>query len=93
MQRMTAAIAESFPPGTKVTQPEGGFLLWVELPKRINALELHELALTRKISIAPGPMFSATQGYRNFIRISCGEAWTARIAEAVKTLGKLCMKQ
>ncbi|HYF34048.1 MAG TPA: PLP-dependent aminotransferase family protein, partial [Prosthecobacter sp.] len=80
-----------FPSGTKITQPKGGFLLWVELPKTIDAIDIQDRALARKISIAPGPMFSPNQGFRNFIRISCGEAWTPRIGEAVRTLGKLCM--
>jgi len=63
--------------------------LWVELPKKIDALELHRRALERKISIAPGPLFSAKGGYRNFIRISCGESWSDKLEQAMTTLGRL----
>jgi len=89
VKRMSEAISASFPAGTKITQPQGGFVLWIELPKAVNALELHDRALTHEISIAPGPMFSPTQGFRNFIRISCGQPWSARIQSAIVTLGKL----
>src|SRR5690606_23889856 len=36
VERMTAAIARYFPAGTKVTRPEGGFVLWVELPGDVD---------------------------------------------------------
>ena len=36
-----------------------GFLLWVEMPPGKSALELHDRALARGVSVAPGPIFSA----------------------------------
>src|SRR5207249_10578903 len=64
VERISHALAEAFPPEIKITRPAGGFVLWVELPKSVSALKLHELALAEKISIAPGPMFSAKQSSR-----------------------------
>jgi DNA-binding transcriptional MocR family regulator len=92
VDRMSQAIAEAFPAPVKITSPQGGFVLWVELPKRVDALVLDDLALAAKISIAPGPMFSAKQGFRNFIRISCAHPWSAGMEDAVDTLGKLVRK-
>lgn len=46
-------------------------------------------ALAEKISIAPGPMFSTRQSYRNFIRISCGEPWSPKIERAIGVLAYL----
>jgi len=43
----------------------------MELPKSVNAPTLYRKALVGKISIAPGPLFSAKQGYPNFIQLSC----------------------
>jgi DNA-binding transcriptional MocR family regulator len=93
VQQMSGAIRRYFPEGTKVTRPQGGYVLWVELPRFVDALELHRRALRQKISIAPGPIFSAKQRYRNFIRISCGQPWSERIENAVRTLGSLVTKQ
>lgn len=33
MDAVRHAIAQSFPPGTRVSDPSGGLLLWVELPR------------------------------------------------------------
>jgi DNA-binding transcriptional MocR family regulator len=92
VQRISHALAESFPPEIKITRPAGGFVLWVELPKNVSALKLHDLAMAEKISIAPGPMFSAKQSFPNFIRISCGHPWSARAERAIGILSYLVKK-
>lgn len=90
VQRVSSAVAEHFPAGTRVTRPGGGFVLWVELPnKGADARSLHQAALRRGISIAPGHIFSARGRHPNFLRLSCGHPWNARMEEAVATLGKL----
>jgi DNA-binding transcriptional MocR family regulator len=93
VERISHALAESFPPEIKITRPAGGFVLWVELPKNVSALKLHELAMAEKISIAPGPMFSAKQSFANFIRISCGHPWSNRMERAIGILSYLVKKQ
>lgn len=87
--RMRRAILEHFPEGTAVTAPQGGFLLWVTMPPKVDALDLYDRALAKGISIAPGHLFSLEQRYTHCIRLSCGERWTPRIEGAVKTLGSL----
>jgi DNA-binding transcriptional MocR family regulator len=89
MQRMTEAVCRSFPEGTKVTRPTGGMCLWVELPPEIDALKLYQQALSAKISIAPGPLFSAKQNYQNFIRLNCGNPWSEAVENAVRKLGDI----
>jgi DNA-binding transcriptional MocR family regulator len=80
-------VAAHFPAGTRATRPDGGGVLWVELPGGISALQLHERALAAGIAIAPGPIFSARQGYDSCIRLSCGVLWSPRIENAVETVG------
>jgi DNA-binding transcriptional MocR family regulator len=88
--RMVKAVSHSFPDGTKVTQPEGGFALWVELPEQVDAMELHRQASLEGIIIAPGPLFSATQKkYGNFIRLSCAVPWNDRLERALRKLGDM----
>jgi DNA-binding transcriptional MocR family regulator len=89
MQQMSHAVAESFPSGTKMTRPAGGIVLWVELPARVDALRLHAKALAEKISLAPGPMFSPRESYRNCIRLSFGEPWSPQIERALGVLAYL----
>lgn len=89
VEQMIAAVGRHFPPGTKVTRPAGGFVVWVQLPPRADAIRLQERALAAGISLTPGPLFSARQGYRNYIRLSCGYPWSERFDRAVATLGRL----
>jgi DNA-binding transcriptional MocR family regulator len=89
----TGMIGEYFPQGTKVTRPTGGFVLWIELPEGTDSLELHRHALEENISICPGPMFSARQRHRNFIRLSCAHEWSDRIRIAVARIGELARQK
>ena len=86
---MTGAIAEAFPAGTRVSRPGGGHVLWVEMPESVDSIWLYEAALEDGVSIAPGPLFSATDRYRNFIRLNCAQPWTEKVARGVERLGAL----
>jgi DNA-binding transcriptional MocR family regulator len=86
---MIDAIGRHFPAGTRVTRPEGGYLLWVELPRGTDALALHRQALTHGISIAPGSIFSARDDFRHCIRLNYGHPQDRRVARALRTLGSL----
>ena len=90
--RMKEAVAECFPAGTCLSRPKGGYLLWCELPGKVDSLKLWRQAREAGISIAPGPLFSPTGDFRNFIRINCGYPWNARIERAVGVLGHLVGK-
>jgi DNA-binding transcriptional MocR family regulator len=83
------AICEHFPEDTRITRPQGGFVLWVELNKRIDTYKLHKRALKLNIGIAPGQIFSSQSRFENCFRISYGEPWSNRIEEGIKILGKL----
>lgn len=84
-----AAIGQHFPPGTNAITPTGGFTVWVELPEHVDGPALRELALERNISIAPGDIFSARGGYRNYVRIGWGGEWSGKVAQGVAELGKI----
>jgi DNA-binding transcriptional MocR family regulator len=89
VNRMKEAVIESFPKDIYLSRPSGGFLLWCELPPRVNALKLSAQARAAGISIAPGPLFSPTGDFSNFIRINCGHPWSPQIERAVGVLGHL----
>lgn len=88
-RQMLAAIARYFPKNVAVTEPKGGYFLWVELPEHVDALELYKKALTHKISIAPGPIFSASQKFKNCIRLNYDMEWHPEIENAMKKLGMI----
>ena len=82
-------ISESFPKDSKVSRPQGGFILWVELNKNIDTMELYKEAIKHKISIAPGRMFTLQKQYTNCIRLSYGLNWNEQINNGLKLIGKL----
>jgi DNA-binding transcriptional MocR family regulator len=89
VQRMAEAVSEHFPPGIRLSRPQGGFVLWIELPPAVDALKLYNRALAHGISIAPGRLFSARpMQFANFIRLSCGMPWSPKIEQAVSLLGR-----
>ncbi len=90
-QLCTAAgtVLETFPAGTDVTRPEGGFVLWIELPKKVDAMTLYERAAAAGISIAPGPIFSPSGRYQHHVRISIGHPWSPNIAAGIRRVGEL----
>lgn len=90
--QMGDAIGRSFPKGTRVSRPSGGFVLWVEMPEKVDSLVLYERAKKDGISIAPGPIFSVEGKYRNCIRINAA-CWSAAVEVAIETLGRLAAEQ
>lgn len=87
--RYTQAINAYFPEGTKISRPQGGYILWIELPPHIDALAIFQEALDQGISISPGHIFSTDARYDHHIRISFGRPYDHEVEKALKTLGKI----
>jgi DNA-binding transcriptional MocR family regulator len=85
--QMLQAVGQKFPQGTRVTRPAGGYFLWIEMPESVNALEVYRLAMERKITVAPGQIFSPRRKFENCIRLNCGQMWSSPTEAAVTTLG------
>lgn len=85
----TQSITNYFPEETKIITPQGGFMLWVELDKKIDTTKLYYKAMQRNISIAPGRMFTLQDQYNNCMRLSYGQRWTPVIEERLMLLGTI----
>ena len=90
---MVAAVEQHFPPATRLARPDGGYFLWLELPPGVDTLAVHRQALNLGISMAPGPIFSATRAYGNCLRLNYGHPWTPATEQAIATLGRLVAAQ
>jgi DNA-binding transcriptional MocR family regulator len=90
--RYIQAIMQYFPPDVKVSRPKGGFVVWVELNKEINAYQLYQEAMKFHISIAPGNVFSSQGCYANCIRLSFGKPYDADVEYGLQVLGRLIRK-
>lgn len=83
------AVTEYFPDNTKISEPKGGFMLWLELDKRICTEDLYDVAFEQKINFAPGRMFSQHNQYQNCMRLNYALEWTDRVENDLEKLGKM----
>lgn len=102
MEKMRHKISDYFPPQTRMTQPQGGQVLWLELPQHFDVMQLYEAALKYQISIAPGIIFSPTNSYRNCLRLNFGLLWSEecdrapgidKVDRALEIIGALAQQQ
>lgn len=84
------AIARYFPPTTQTSKPQGGFLLWVTLPNKINSLALHKQALKAKVNLLPGAVLSASGGHTYHLRLNYAYPWSNETDAALRKIGELC---
>ncbi len=89
VHRYREAIARTFPAGTVVSEPLGGYVLWVELPGDVDSLELQARALERGVAVAPGPIFSARRRFTHCVRISAIVKMGPRVEAALGVIGEL----
>jgi DNA-binding transcriptional MocR family regulator len=89
---MARAVSTHFPAGTLATRPEGGYFMWLVLPAGVDAMEVYRKALDRKVSVAPGPIFSASGQFRNCLRLNFGHPMEGRGHRALEQLG-LCVRE
>lgn len=91
MARMAAAIQAveaTFPAGTRLSRPRGGYFLWIALPAGLDAMALHQAALRHGIGIAPGQIFSPDHRFSDCLRVNCGHEG-AEVLPALRRLGAL----
>ncbi|MDR5170347.1 PLP-dependent aminotransferase family protein [Methylobacillus sp. Pita2] len=82
-------IEESFPAGTQLSEPKGGYVIWVRLPAQLDALMLYRAAIDNGITVAPGTIFSRKKDLTHYIRLNFSHLWTLAIEQAVREVGAL----
>ncbi|WP_447555122.1 aminotransferase-like domain-containing protein [Vreelandella sp. EE22] len=82
-------VQRYFPKGTGISYPQGGFLLWVELPAAVDCVRLNERLAQHGVHVAPGSLFSASGKFRQCLRLNYAFTLTSRIEAAVRTVGAL----
>lgn len=91
IHHMRQAVLRYFPPGTRVSEPEGGYVLWVEMPPQaLNVRALFLKARNAGIGIAPGHIFATDHRYDHCFRLNAGFGWNAEVEEAIRQLAQWC---
>jgi DNA-binding transcriptional MocR family regulator len=88
-QHTAETIANHFPEGTRLTVPDGGLSLWVEMPQQLSSKRVFDAALQEQILVSPGLMFSNSLRFDPFLRISCGWPVDKDVEQALRRLGQI----
>jgi DNA-binding transcriptional MocR family regulator len=83
------AVAQLFPAGTRVSRPRGGHLLWIELEPGTDTMALAQRALTRRVGIVPGRVFSTGDTFGHCFRLNCGFPLRGGLERSLETLAEL----
>ncbi|MGE5256511.1 MAG: PLP-dependent aminotransferase family protein [Hyphomicrobiales bacterium] len=82
-------IQRHFPEQTRLAVPQGGSLLWVQLPPGVDGLSVYQTAFDRNIAIVPGVVCSNSKRFNNYIQIACAAPFSRRIKNALALLGSI----
>lgn len=80
-------VRHYFPCGICVSRPQGGFLMWIELPEAFDAVLLNRELRASGIQVVVGSLFSASGKYRNCLRLNFTFPLDARTEQAVALVG------
>ena len=86
---MLDSIAKYFPENIEHTNPNGGLFLWVSLPKNINAGELFQTSVEKKVAFVPGTYFYANGGHDEDLRLNFSMPDPEQIKKGIEILGNL----
>ncbi|WP_405119388.1 PLP-dependent aminotransferase family protein [Pseudomonas leptonychotis] len=81
-------VSRYFPAGTRVSRPQGSFMLWIELEAGFDSQRLNRELLPHAIQVAPGSIFSAAGKYRNCLRINYAGKPTPQLEQAIRQVGE-----
>jgi 2-aminoadipate transaminase len=84
---MLETMAETFPSEVGWTHPKGGMFRWGILPEGMDAAEVLEVAVEKKVAFVPGLAFHATGGGENTMRINFSFSKPEVIREGITRLG------
>ena len=71
------------------TRPEGGLFIWAELPEQLNALDLLQKAIEKKVAYVPGTHFFVDGGHANTLRLNFSNSTMEQIDEGMTVLKDL----
>jgi DNA-binding transcriptional MocR family regulator len=83
---MLAALEEHMPEGLSWTRPQGGFFVWVTLPKGVDTYPLLQKAIDAGVVFIPGAAFTHSDEPSNKLRLAFSAVPPVAIAEGVRRL-------
>ncbi|MFV5491258.1 PLP-dependent aminotransferase family protein [Acinetobacter sp. ASP199] len=69
-----------------ISQPAGGYVLWLQFPEEIDSIEIYDFAQRQGINIVPGLVFGEDARYNNCVRFNAGHELSEEICQAIQCL-------
>ncbi|WOB08190.1 PLP-dependent aminotransferase family protein [Piscinibacter gummiphilus] len=91
--QMVDAVTRLFPDGCRLSVPQGGLMLWIEMPRSVDSRKVFERARHEHIGCAPGATFSNSTRFNHFLRLHYGEPWSARHEAHIRRLGQIVAEE
>lgn len=85
-------VLRHFPAGTRVSRPEGGYVLWIQLPDGHDGERVRRRSADAGIHILSGSVFSPSAQYKPYLRIACGHPFDV-LRPAIRTIASLARSQ
>ncbi len=82
-------ISECFPEGTRISRPQGGLSLWVELPASVDSVEIYNVAIKSRVSLSPGRLFTLQKQFGHCMRLAFGMPWNDKVENGLRLIGRL----
>lgn len=72
LARLADEVERHFPPGTRVSRPAGGYVLWAALPDNVDTLAAYDATIADGMSYVPGTIFSPSGRFGHCLRLNGG---------------------
>jgi 2-aminoadipate transaminase len=83
-------IRQCFPTSTRVWEPAGGFMLWVEIPAGIDIERVYQQAMEMKVAFCRGAVFFTSENeHVGAMRLNCSRPNEAALVQGLKILGQI----
>ena len=86
---MLAQMERHFPREATWNRPQGGFFIFVKLPKNMDADELFQRAVDKDVAFVTGQPFFVDGSGQNTFRLSYSQAGEADMEAAIRIIGEL----
>tara|TARA_A100001037_G_scaffold306488_1_gene351954 strand:- start:2227 stop:3399 length:1173 start_codon:yes stop_codon:yes gene_type:complete len=79
-------------PEAEFTVPNGGMMMWVKMPKKINSWDILDEAVEHNFKYNPGGVFRAERDENQFFRLTYSHNSPEEIREGIETLSQVFKK-
>jgi DNA-binding transcriptional MocR family regulator len=87
--QLILCLQKYWPLTIRFSIPDGGLAIWVQIDQNLNTGLFYQKALEVGIVLTPGALFSASDHYRNYLRLSFAHPTVASREMAIRKLGTI----